>query len=171
MQVLGGIATVDMITVASALHFFDVHKLTHLALTALKPHGVYAPFTYNMPAFATPRLDAAMEAILVAMAGPSYREDAAKRECNPLDGYKHMYFPFEPVEGRTETEPRLTHMRLMWRFENVMGFMASTSYIKRLKEMPDGKDLLKELEAAWVAGGEEQEVVFKLWSRVGRKAC
>ncbi|GAQ88864.1 S-adenosyl-L-methionine-dependent methyltransferases superfamily protein [Klebsormidium nitens] len=168
-EVLGGLATVDLITVASALHFFDVHKMTQQALAALKPLGVYAPFTYNMPAFATPRLDVAMEAILVAMAGPNYRLEAAKRECNPLDGYKNMHFPFEPVEGRTETEPRLTHMRFVWRFENVVGFMESTSYAKRLAEMPTGKELLRELEAAWVAGGEEQEVVFKLWSRVGRK--
>jgi hypothetical protein len=134
-QVLGGVGMADMVTIASALHFFDMRKLIKLVMGALKPSGVFAAFTYNMPSFSSPRLDAAQEAILVAMARSNYREEAAERECNPLDGYENMYFPFAPAKGRYDTQPEYSEMCFTWTYENMLGFLDSTSYTKRLAEL------------------------------------
>ncbi len=84
-------ASVDLISVAQALHWFDLDTFFRETDRVLKPGGILAALTY---AFMTisPGVDAVMERFHKEIVGPYWPPERAMVE----ERYAGIRFPFEP---------------------------------------------------------------------------
>lgn len=83
--------TFDLITVAQALHWFDLRKFYAEAQRVLKPHGVFAAWAYGMPSFDdNPRASELMQAFTWDKLGP-YWPDRTKLIMQGYDVTLHTF--------------------------------------------------------------------------------
>ncbi|CAK7354792.1 unnamed protein product [Dovyalis caffra] len=167
VNLIGGENSVDLVTVAEAVHWFDLPKFYAVVKRVLKkPGGIIAVWGYN-DMNVSPTFDAIKK---------SYRE-ACKPYWNPnakyaLDGYRTLPFPFENVGLGCEGEPLLLDIPKEISLERYLGVLKSTSTYNTAREL--GVDLLSEklvneLEDAW--GGPRElvrSVTYKAFMLAGK---
>jgi len=153
-------ASVDAITVAQALHWFDLPRFYAEVVRVLRPGGLIAAWTYGLMSV-EPALDARI-ARLYADLGPWW--PAARRHVE--SGYATLPFPFDPLSA-----PALA-MVARWRFADLLGYLGTWS-ARRLCQAQTGEDLLEaaraDLEGAWGDPGRVREVRWPLALRAGRR--
>lgn len=152
-------ASVDLLTAATAAHWFD-HAAFHAEVRrVLKPGGVLAVWHYG-EACVTPSVDAVMEQVRsrVEEYWPVGREHVRS-------GYTTLPFPFPDLSG----QPSFA-CRMLWPAERFLGYVDTWSAMGRatnaLGQDPLG-DLRDELRRAW--GDTERWIEWPLIVRVGRK--
>ncbi|KAL6987253.1 hypothetical protein U1Q18_013004 [Sarracenia purpurea var. burkii] len=163
-------STVDLVTVAQALHWFDLPTFYHQVKWVLKkPHGVIAAWCYTIP-----RINASVDAVFhpfYAAEALPYFEPA--RELVD-DEYRGIEFPFEAVGGGADhTGPfEFTTGRVM-DLEAFFRYIRSWSAYQTAKEK--GVELLREevvenFRRAWSEeGGDDEKVVkFSVHLRIGK---
>lgn len=158
--------SVDLMTVAQALHWINTPVFFDNVKHFLRPGGVIAIISYNWPSFPE---SLALTSLLKKMAkvilGPYW---APQRQI--VDNhYRDMEFPFEKVREDFET-PYMT-MDTMWTLEAMFGYIRSWSaYQTAIKEL-DGQDpidqLKNEIVEAW-GNVEQYRVVFPIYLLAGR---
>ncbi|XP_078441994.1 S-adenosyl-L-methionine-dependent methyltransferases superfamily protein [Wolffia australiana] len=158
--------TVDLITVAQALHWFSLPSFYVLARAALShPGGVIAAWCYT-----SPRVDDRFDRVYArfyASTGPYW---ALARRIVDL-GYVGLDFPFDPVEGEETTGPFKFEAPCEMNLEGFFTYVRSWSAYQTAIEM--GVDLLDEaggggkLRRAW-AGPAVKTVVFPVHLKIGR---
>jgi SAM-dependent methyltransferase len=156
-------ATVDLITVAQALHWLNLGPFYAEVERVLAPGGVVAVWTYG-----TQHLDhAAMDELL----GHFYREVVgpywAPERCHVESGYKTLPFPFAEI-----TVPSFD-MQAQWTLDQFLGYLrtwsATQRYRDRLGQDPV-KQLGSELARHWGEPEVPRRVSWPLSLRVGRTA-
>lgn len=161
-------SSVDLATVAMALHWFDrpnfYRQVKHLLK---KPHGVIAAWGYTMPRVTGP-VDSIYEEFYSMDLNP-YWSPTHKLV---IDEYRDVEFPFEPVEGMEDTGPvRFVAERAMG-LDEFLTFVRSTSpYLKAKEEGVEllGGDAVERYERAWNEDGEEEKVVkFPVFLKIGK---
>ncbi|KAI6673708.1 hypothetical protein NL676_001614 [Syzygium grande] len=161
-------SSVDLVTVAMALHWFDRPNFYRQVKHLLKrPHGVIAAWGYTMPRVTGP-VDSIYEEFYSMDLNP-YWSPTHKLV---IDEYRDMEFPFEPVEGMEDTGPvRFVAERAMG-LDEFLTFVRSTSpYLKAKEEGVEllGGDAVKRYERAWNEDGEEEKVVkFPVFLKIGK---
>ncbi|XP_048138001.1 putative methyltransferase DDB_G0268948 [Rhodamnia argentea] len=161
-------STVDLVTIAMALHWFDRPNFYRQAKRLLKkPHGVIAACGYTMPRVTGP-VDSIYEKFYSMDSNP-YWSPTHKLV---IDEYRDMDFPFEPVEGMEDTGPvRFVAERAMG-LDEFLTFIRSTSpYLKAREEGVEllGRDVVERYERAWNEDGEEEKTVkFPVFLRIGK---
>jgi ubiquinone/menaquinone biosynthesis C-methylase UbiE len=154
--------SVDLITVGTAVHWFDFDAFYEEVRRVGRTGAVLAVWTYHLPTV-EPAVDACL--------GRFYR--------HTLDGYwperirylderyETLPFPFE------EIQPPDFHMETAWDLNNLVGFIASWSatrrYIKANGRHPL-QEILAELRAGWGADDRTRTVTWPLHFRSGRVA-
>ncbi|XP_010547857.1 PREDICTED: putative methyltransferase DDB_G0268948 [Tarenaya hassleriana] len=167
LDLIGGENSVDLITVATAVHWFDLPSFYALATRLLrKPGGIIAVWSYSTEMVVNPDFDSVL----------SRFHDQTLPYCKfPqaqyfLDGYKTLPFPFESVGFGSEGEPVELEMKKTVSFEGLLRMLRSWSSVETAKQK--GVDLLpenvvKELETAWGGVGLVRTVVYKSFMLVG----
>ncbi len=83
----------DLVTVAQALHWFDVPAFFREARRVLRPGGLVAVWTYGNPVLADPGPGALLDAFTEETIGPFWPPERRLI----LDGYASLDFPFAEV--------------------------------------------------------------------------
>lgn len=172
VKLVGDEGTVDLITVATAVHWFDDLSRFYSVVSRLlrNPGGVLAVWTYG--GFEVcPVFDEAFNRFSKSMV-PYF--DPKVRYVS--ENYRTLPFPFERIPGLDsgfEGEPKSMDMIKEMSFEGFLGLMRSFSGVKTANER--GVDLLcekvvGELEAAWGGPDLIRPVVYKGWMLMGRCA-
>ena len=153
-------STVDLVTVAQALHWFDLTTFYPEVRRVARPGGVLAVWCYQLHHI-TPELDAIVHRFYSEIVGDYWPPERRIVE----EGYRTLPFPFEEL---TTPEFRMVHS---WDFEHIMGYFGSWSSTQRYRKKT-GKDPLAlvadELKAAWGDPEQAHDVVWPVSLRVGR---
>lgn len=167
VDLIGGENSVDLITVATAVHWFDLPRFYAIANRVLrKPGGIIAVWSYSTDMAVSPEFDSVM-APFTEKALPYFKFP----ECQyVVDGYKSLPFPFESVGLGSEGKPIELEMKRTVSFEGFLRMVRSWSAIGAAKEKGVdllSEDVVKELETAW--GGSElvRPIVYKSFMLAG----
>jgi ubiquinone/menaquinone biosynthesis C-methylase UbiE len=149
--------TVDLITVAQALHWFDLEKFYAEARRVLKPGGVLAAWAYKL-ATVSPAIDALVNHYYSDIVGPFWPAERVL-----VEKFEELPFPFTAVEAPPfETVAE-------WSAENVLGYLRTWSATQRFmaaEQRDPLEEIEEELRAAW--GEDVRRVVWPLTIRAGR---
>jgi ubiquinone/menaquinone biosynthesis C-methylase UbiE len=146
--------SVDLITVAQALHWFDIESFFGEAKRALKTDGVIAAWTYNLLTIA-PDLDAIINGFYTDVLGGCWPPERAMVE----DGYRHVAFPFRKIPC-----PAFS-MSADWSFNELLGYLGTWSAVKLYREKTgaDPLDIIRpRLAAQWGAPDRRYKVDWPL---------
>jgi len=151
-------ASVDLVTVAQAVHWFDRSKFYAEVRRVLAPGGVVALWAYGLAGI-TPEIDAA---VLRFYRGPIDRYWPPERS-HIENGYRSIEFPFTELEF-----PQAT-MELNWTLEQFLAYLRSWSAVEKFRK-ERGFDPLVELRAElsprW--GDDARRISWPLLGRIGR---
>ncbi|KAI8562415.1 hypothetical protein RHMOL_Rhmol03G0035700 [Rhododendron molle] len=167
--------TVDLVTIAAALHWFDLPSFYQQVKQVLKkPHGVIAAWTYTIPEandnypLANEKFDALFRQFY-ADSQPYW--DPARKLTD--DKYRGIDFPFEPVgDGANHTGPFEFTTDWVMDLESFLTFIRSWSAYQTAKEK--GVELLRDdvvesFKRAWSEDGVDQRVVkTPIYLRIGK---
>lgn len=163
---IGGENSVDLVTVAQAVHWFDLPKFYSLITRLLrKPGGVLAVWCYNDIAV-SPTFDPVMKRF----------HDTTLPYWNPniqylFDGYRTLSFPFESVGLGSEGQPLALDIPKKLSFQGFLRMLRSWSAVVTAKK--EGVDLLsemvvKELQTAWGGFDLVRSVAYKAFLLAGK---
>ena len=152
--------TADLVTVAQALHWFDLTNFYPEVRRVAKPGGFLAVWSYEMHRI-TSEIDAIVRRLYSDIVGPYWPPERKIVE----EGYRTLPFPFE------ELAPPAFEMVHSWNLEHALGYFGSWSSTQRYRK-DTGQDplllIIDELKAAWGDPERVRDVVWPLNLRVGR---
>jgi len=151
----------DLITVATAFHWFDQPKFFQEVDRVLKPQGILAIWAYSFFAI-EPEIDAVIAAEFSSPIDPFWADGNRQM----FNGYQDVPFPLD------EIQPPEFSMRMDWTLEQLSGFLKTWSAVKLfIKEV--GHDPVSKLEAIlapmWGDSQSTKPVRMPIFLRVGRK--
>jgi len=153
-------ASVALVTVAQALHWFDLEAFYAEVARVLVPGGVLAVWTYNL-ARVTPAVDAVIDHFYSEVVNgwwPAGREHVE-------EGYRRLPFPYpqRPVPAFA--------MHARWDLAALIGYLRTWSAVQRFREARSEDPvaaLIPALQRAWGESSVTHEVRWPLTVRVGR---
>jgi SAM-dependent methyltransferase len=131
----------DAITVAQALHWFDVDRFYAEARRVLAPGGALVIWSYNDAVLDDPALDAELQRYNNMTVGPYWPPERQIVR----DGYRTVPFPFDRI-----TAPAYTLTR-EWTLGELAGYLRSWSATARYAS-EHGTDPVTEFEQSLAAG-------------------
>jgi SAM-dependent methyltransferase len=153
-------ATVDLVCVAQALHWFDFDSFYAEVRRVLAPAGAIAAFTYDL-ARVVPEVDRILDRLsyeVVVAYWPPERRWVDEE-------YRTLPFPFREV-----TTPKLEN-EATWDLGRMLLYLGTLSAVRRYLEAT-GRDPIKmlqdELTAAWGDPARERRVYWPMYMRAGR---
>jgi len=152
-------ASVDLVTVAQALHWFDVPAFYAEARRVARPGALLAVWNYPRPRIADPALDRHFLEFYGGVVGSYWPPERRHIEAN----YRTLPFPFEELP---HPEFELT---LHWSLDQLLGYVSSWSATSRYRQAT-GEDpvprLLAALQPHWPPGGNA-EIHMPIGLRIG----
>jgi SAM-dependent methyltransferase len=147
-------ASVDLVTVAQALHWFDVPAFHAEARRVSRPGAVLAVWNYPRPWIADEKLDRLLLDFYGGVVGPYWPPERRHIEAN----YTTLP-PFPRELGFEEIPHPEFGVTLRWSLEQLLGFVSSWSATARFRKA-NGEDPVPRLRAAlqpaWPAGGSAE---------------
>jgi SAM-dependent methyltransferase len=154
-------ATIDLIMVAQALHWFDLDRFYAEARRVLKPNGVLAASAYNLLRI-EPAIDEIVNRYYYQVVGPFWPP-----ERKLVENFADLPFPFRKID------PPEFEMTAQWDLEHLIGYLRSWSSTQRFIAAR-GSDPLEEinddLRNAWGNPQQRRRVMWSLILRVGVKS-
>jgi ubiquinone/menaquinone biosynthesis C-methylase UbiE len=153
--------SVDLVTVAQALHWFDVMAFYAEAARVARPGALLAVWNYPRPQFADAELDRRFLAFYSDVVGPYWPPE--RRHIDSW--YRTLPFPFAEIET-----PGFG-IELSWNLEQIAGYVSSWSATVRYRQAlgTDPVPMLREsLGAAWPANGASVPMRMPIGLRVGK---
>ena len=152
--------SVDLVTVAQALHWFDLPAFEQEVRRVCKPGAVLAVWSYAILQ-SKPSVDTVIEKLYNGMLGDYW---TAERQI-VVQGYKDVQFPFELLESPSFA------MRAQWSLDHLMGYLSTWSAAQRYEDR-NGKDpvamIADELTHAWGDPLSRLDVSWPLTVRLWR---
>lgn len=152
--------SVDLITVATAVHWFDLARFYDNVRRVAVPGGILAVWTYHTSVIA-PEIDAVLDHY--------YREILAdywpERWRYIDEHYQTLPFPF------TELLPPAFQMQANWSLDELVGYLSSWSAGQRYAAARGHHPLSviwSELAAAWGDPQQRRKISWPLYMRIGR---
>ncbi len=153
-------AAVDLITVAQALHWFDLDRFYAEVRRVLKPDGVIAVWSYNLLRM-SPEIDRVLDAFYCHTLGPYWPPERRWIE----SAYADLPFPFDQ-----QCLPDFA-MTAAWDLDHLMGYLGTWSAVRRYRAAL-GEDPLRALRAdlqrLWGGPGRARVVRWPLVVRLGK---
>ncbi|AKJ26927.1 class I SAM-dependent methyltransferase [Caldimonas brevitalea] len=150
--------SVDLLTVAQAVHWFDLPRFYAAARQALAPRGVIAVFGYGFF-----EGDAAIAPVLRATLLDPIAPYWSAGNLVLQRGYRDLPFPFEPLVSPS------FEIVAHWTLDDMLGYVGTWSALKRHHEAghPDPREAARaRLAPLWGEGAREVRMPLAL--RVGR---
>jgi len=141
-------SSVELVTVAQALHWLDPAGFFEEAKRVLVPGGLVAVWTYVEPALDDPALDAVLQEFAGAMR-PWWPPERAITET----GYRGVAFPFREIEAPA------FEMSMVVTKESLAGYLRTWSATRRhiaARGSDPVDDLEKRLAAVWPDGARKK---------------
>jgi ubiquinone/menaquinone biosynthesis C-methylase UbiE len=151
--------SVDLVTVAQALHWLDLRGFYAEVKRVVRPPGVIAVWCYQLHTVA-PEIDSIIDRLYTDIVGADWPPERRLVE----DGYRTLAFPFE------EITPPPFQMVHSWRLNHLLGYLCSWSSVQRYRARTqlDALELIRaDLEAAWGDPDGARDVTWPLLVRVG----
>lgn len=151
-------ASCDLVTVAQALHWFDLPAFYAQVRRVLRPGGVIAAVTYGLSRV-NAGVDAAYRRLYVDVLEGYWPPERQHVE----DGYASLPFPFERI-----AVPAF-EMRVRWDLPAYLAYLRTWSATQRYRRETGVDPVMSiedEMRAAW--GDGARDVVFPLSIRAGR---
>ena len=155
--------SVDLVTVAQALHWFDVTAFCAEAVRVARPGALLAVWNYPRPQFVDAELDRRFFTFYSQVVGPYWPHERRHIEA----GYRTLPFPFEEIET-----PEFG-VELNWNLDQVAGYASTWSATARYRQAlgADPVPLLRDsLAAEWPANSASVPIRMPLGLRVGKLA-
>jgi hypothetical protein len=153
--------SVELITVAQALHWFDRPRFWPEAKRVLVARGVIAAWCYDLLSIG-PAVDAVVGRLYRDIVGPYWPPERALTE----QRYRTIEFPF------AEATPPPFRMEKRWSLPDLVGYLRTWSAARRY-EQARGEDpvglVLADLGRVWGPPERVRSVRWDLALRVGRK--
>jgi SAM-dependent methyltransferase len=154
--------TADLVVVAQALHWLDLHRFYPEAARVLVPGGILAVWTYGTQYLDDPGIDRLLQGFYTDVVGPYWPGERRHVE----SGYRTLPFPFP------ELEPQSFAMEERWSLPQLLGYLRTWSATQRFRES-QGRDpvdqLSREIEGFWGAPTSLRKIRWPLSLRVGRR--
>ncbi len=155
--------SVDLITVAQALHWFDWETFYRQVSWALKPAGVIAAWCYGLSRISGD-IDLVVQRYYAEVLGPYWPQE--RRHID--QAYASIAFPF------TELATPDFSVTAEWDLNDYLGYLGTWSAAKRFREA-NGYDPIERIRdvliAAWGAPAERKVVQWPLYLRAGKIAA
>lgn len=154
--------SVDLITVAQALHWFDCAAFHAEAQRVLRPGGLIAEWCHGAPRLGDARADALLQHFCQTVVGPYW--PAERRHVD--SGYRELAFPFAALPA-----PAFS-MQVEWPLARLLGHLRSWSATAACQRAGAGEAdpvavLGEQLAPLWGAAQALQTVDWPLSLRVG----
>jgi SAM-dependent methyltransferase len=153
--------SIDLVTAAQAVHWFDLDRFYAEVRRVLAPGGALAVWTYS-EVLVDPAVDRVVARFYHDVVGPYWPPERRLVE----RGYRTLPFPFAPVAA-----PELPMVE-RWDLARFAGYLGTWSAARHWSDAHDGADPLDrvraELAAAWGDPGRRREVTWPLHVRAGR---
>jgi ubiquinone/menaquinone biosynthesis C-methylase UbiE len=153
-------ASVDLIVVAQALHWFNLDKFYAEVRRVSKAKGVLAVWSYSLLRI-TPAIDRLVDKFYTEVVGPFWPIERKFVD----DKYQSIRFPFE------EYSTPSFYMEVRWNLNHLTGYLKTWSAVQRFKEEQKtdpvevfAQDLVRE----WGRPEEEKRIRWPINMRVGR---
>lgn len=155
-------ASVDLVTVAQAAHWFDLPAFYAEVRRVLRPGGCVVLVTYGLPTLEG-RPGELLRELHDRVLGPYWPPE----RWLVVDGYRDLPFPFDRLH------PDAPDMRVDWMFDDVLGYIQTWSALgpaqAALGQAPfDAFE--RELRAAWGETRVSREISWPLTLLAGRVA-
>jgi len=151
--------SVDLITVAQALHWFDLDAFYSEVRRVLRRGGILAAWCYELHAI-DERMDEVMRWFYHDVVGPFWPPERRFIE----DGYRTIPFPFTAIAA-----PAFV-MEARWSFGEHLAYLGTWSAVRR-HAAARGEDPVRrherDLARAWGSPGEVKTVTWPLRLRIG----
>lgn len=155
-------ASVALVTVAQALHWFDFGKFYAEVNRVLVPGGVIAVWAYGVNEVEGEEVNRLVQDFYENVVGPYWPPERKLVE----EGYRTIPFPFE------EITPPAFRMESRWTLDELVGYFSTWSatnrFIKANVRNPL-EALEKDLAGVWGECDQKRLVTWPLSLRVGRK--
>jgi ubiquinone/menaquinone biosynthesis C-methylase UbiE len=156
-------ASVRLITVAQALHWFDFNRFFAEAKRVLMANGVLAAWAYGVNGVEGAEINQLVQDFYSNVVGPFWPPERKFVE----DGYRTISFPFN------EVAPPAFRMETRWTMEQLLGYFstwsATNAFIKST-----GRDPLPAfaagLQRLWPDANSPRLITWPLSVRIGRVA-
>ncbi len=152
-------ASVDLVTVAQALHWLDLELFYSEATRVLRRGGVIAVWCYGLLSVC-PELDRVIRDLYASLLAPHWPPE--RRQVD--EGYARLPFPFAPLPTQS------WYMTATWTCQELIGYLGTWSAVQRLQRK-QGRDpvdsVSKRLQRAW-GTATRREVRWPIALRVGR---
>ena len=152
--------SVDLVTVAQALHWFDFDRFYAEVRRVLAPDGAIAAWTYNL-ARVSPEIDAAIDRLARDVAGPYWPPE---RRWVDLE-YRTIPFPFPEAAA-----PAFVHEE-RWDLERLLRYLRTWSAVQRYQKATGDDPLAQirdELAAAWGDSAAARVVRWPIFLRASQ---
>ncbi len=154
--------SVDLVTVAQAIHWFDHEAFFKEVDRVLKPNGIVAVWGYQLIYSDSP-LDAIVEKLHTDIVGPYWPKGRELLD----EGYTKIPFLYPRMET-----PQF-EMRCTWQLQHLFGYLNTWSAVKAY-EQAQGKNPIVEMQSditqAWGESNQSREVYWPLILTVGKKS-
>lgn len=152
--------SVDLVTVAQALHWFDLEAFYEEVRRVLKPQGRIAVWTYGILHVEGDDVDRVIGHYYRDVVGPYWPAERRHVE----NGYADLPFPFALLPA-----PPFT-MRARWDLDRLLGYLRTWSATARMQERT-GIDPVADVEpvlaSLWGPRSRPREVIWPLTLKVG----
>jgi SAM-dependent methyltransferase len=151
--------TVDLVTVAQALHWFERDRFYQQVRRVGRKGSVLAVWSYGLASISPP-IDTIVWHLYEDILGTYWPPERKLVEA----GYATIEFPFEPI-----ATPEFT-MAAQWSLGELLGYLRTWSSVQRyiLAEQVDPLRLISDdLAAAWGAADAPREVHWPVYLRAG----
>jgi SAM-dependent methyltransferase len=153
----------DIVTVAQAVHWFDLDRFYAAVRRVGRPGGSLAIWCYGLPAIAD-GVDAVLDRFYNEVTGPYWAP--ARKFVD--DRYRTLPFPFEEMNPPPEFE-----FAARWGIDDLFGFLQSWSAVAAYRAARDADPLDEvrdDFTRAWSALPPTVPVRWPIYLRVGRIA-
>jgi SAM-dependent methyltransferase len=154
-------ASVDLVTVAQALHWFDLEAFFNEVKRVLKPGGVIAVWSYNLL-----KIDPGIDPIIDRLYHDTLRGCWPAERKQVERGYADLPFPFDPVPEIPEFA-----MSASWSLPQLLGYLGTWSAVQRMIQERGNAPLEQirpTLSQRWGDPERERSVAWPLSIRIGR---
>ncbi|MGK7346774.1 MAG: class I SAM-dependent methyltransferase [Candidatus Nitrospinota bacterium M3_3B_026] len=151
--------SVDLVTVAQALHWFDLDKFYREAKRVLRPGGAVAAWVYGL-ANVSPEIDGITSHLYEKILGPYWPPERRYID----EEYRTIPFDFEKTESLFFT------MQALWTADMFLGYLGTWSSVKRFRDDRGYEPLERissEIAEAWGGPEVERIVHWPIFARMG----
>lgn len=153
--------SIDLITVAQALHWFEFDRFYTEAERVLKPNGIIAVWTYSLPTI-SPAIDPIIKYFYVNVVGEFWPPERKFVE----NSYENIPFPFHKLPSPS------FRMSAEWTIGQLVGYIGTWSAVKRYRDNK-GSDPVESIQKELTKLCDNRSAVMKVdWPlsiMIGRK--